>query len=81
MRREGYEIAVARPQVITKEIDGVLHEPYETLVADVEEAHQGSVIQGLAERGGKMQNMVPDGRGRVRLRLRSLARPLPPPLG
>jgi GTP-binding protein len=67
MRREGYEIAVARPQVILKEIDGEICEPYETLVADVEESDQGGVIQGLAERGGKMQNMVPDGRGRVRL--------------
>ncbi len=67
MRREGYEIAVARPQVIVKEIDGQICEPYETLVADVEEADQGGVIQGLAERGGRMQNMVPDGRGRVRL--------------
>jgi len=67
MRREGYEIAVSRPQVILKEIDGEICEPYETLVADVEEANQGGVIQGLAERGGKMQNMVPDGRGRVRL--------------
>ncbi len=67
MRREGYEIAVARPQVITKEIDGVLHEPFETLVADVEEGDQGSIIQALAERGGKMVNMVPDGKGRVRL--------------
>ncbi|WP_281784308.1 translational GTPase TypA [Sinimarinibacterium flocculans] len=67
MRREGYEIAVARPQVILKEVDGEICEPYETLVADVEEADQGGVIQGLAERGGKMQNMVPDGKGRVRL--------------
>jgi GTP-binding protein len=67
MRREGYEIAVARPEVITKEIDGVMCEPYETLVADVEEMHQGGTIQGLAERGGKMTNMVPDGKGRVRL--------------
>ena len=67
MRREGYEIGVGRPQVITKIIDGVEHEPYETLVADVEETHQGTVITGLAERGGKMVNMVPDGKGRVRL--------------
>mgnify|MGYP000324259203 CR=1 FL=1 len=52
---------------ITKMVDGVLHEPFETLVADVEETHQGGVIQGLAERGGKMVNMVPDGKGRVRL--------------
>ena len=67
MRREGYEIAVSRPQVILKEIDGVLCEPYESLVADVEDKHQGGTIQGLAERGGKMLDMVPDGRGRVRL--------------
>jgi GTP-binding protein len=67
MRREGYEIAVSRPQVILKEIDGQICEPYESLVADVEEQHQGGTIQGLAERGGKMQNMVPDGKGRVRL--------------
>jgi GTP-binding protein len=67
MRREGYEIAVARPQVILKEIDGQICEPYESLIADVEEKDQGGTIQGLAERGGKMQNMVPDGRGRVRL--------------
>ncbi|HEY1076316.1 MAG TPA: translational GTPase TypA [Fontimonas sp.] len=67
MRREGYEVSVSRPQVILKEIDGEICEPYETLVADVEEANQGGVIQGLAERGGKMNNMVPDGRGRVRL--------------
>ncbi len=67
MRREGYELAVSRPHVILKEVDGELREPWETLAADVEEQHQGGVIQGLAERGGKMQNMVPDGKGRVRL--------------
>ncbi|HZR34293.1 MAG TPA: translational GTPase TypA [Nevskia sp.] len=67
MRREGYEVAVSRPQVILKEIDGQVCEPYEALVADVEDKDQGGVIQGLAERGGKMQNMVPDGKGRVRL--------------
>ncbi|MBX6421176.1 MAG: translational GTPase TypA [Nevskia sp.] len=67
MRREGYEVAVGRPQVIVKEIDGQVCEPYETLVADVEEAHQGGVIQRLAERGGSLHNLVPDGRGRVRL--------------
>jgi GTP-binding protein len=67
MRREGYELGVSRPQVIIKEIDGKLCEPYEVLVADVEEKDQGGTITGLAERGGKMQNMVPDGKGRVRL--------------
>ena len=67
MRREGYEIAVSRPQVILKEIDGVVCEPYESLIADVEEVHQGGAITGLASRGGKMQDMVMDGKGRVRL--------------
>ncbi|HEX7382014.1 MAG TPA: translational GTPase TypA [Nevskiaceae bacterium] len=67
MRREGYEVAVGRPQVILKEIDGQMCEPFEAVVADVEEKDQGSVIQGLAERGGQMNNMMPDGRGRVRL--------------
>ncbi|HEU0197200.1 MAG TPA: translational GTPase TypA [Nevskiaceae bacterium] len=67
MRREGYEVAVGRPQVILKEIDGQTCEPYEALVADVEDKDQGGVIQSLAERGGQMQNMVPDGNGRMRL--------------
>ena len=67
MRREGYELAVSRPRVIEKEVDGEVHEPFETLTADVEEAHQGAVIQALAERGGRMNNMTPDGKGRVRL--------------
>ncbi len=67
MRREGFELAVSRPQVIRKDVDGVLHEPFEALTADVEDEHQGSVIQALSERGGRMQNMVPDGKGRVRL--------------
>ncbi|MBI3171095.1 MAG: hypothetical protein HYZ32_00700, partial [Hydrocarboniphaga effusa] len=67
MRREGYEVAVSRPEVIEKEIDGVLCEPFESLVADVESQHQGGVIEALAKRGGQMKNMVPDGKGRVRL--------------
>jgi GTP-binding protein len=67
MRREGYEISVSRPEVIEKEIDGVLCEPFEALVADVESQHQGGVIEALAKRGGQMKNMVPDGKGRVRL--------------
>jgi GTP-binding protein len=67
MRREGYELAVSRPQVILKEEGGQVLEPYEMLIADVPDNYQGTVIQGLAERGGKMQNMVPDLRGRVRL--------------
>jgi len=67
MRREGYEVAVSRPQVIVKEIDGQMCEPFETLTADVEEQYQGGVIQALNERGGKFTSMMPDGKGRVRL--------------
>ena len=67
MRREGYELGVSRPEVIFKEIDGVRCEPYEQLTVDVEEAHQGSVMEKLGARGGEIKNMVPDGKGRVRL--------------
>lgn len=67
MRREGYELAVSRPAVITKIIDGIESEPYEQLVVDVEEDHQGTVMQQLAERRGQIQDMLPDGKGRVRL--------------
>ncbi|MGB6229061.1 MAG: translational GTPase TypA [Litorimonas sp.] len=67
MRREGYEVAISRPQVINKEIDGVLCEPWETLTVDLEEGTEGTVIQRLNERKGDMKNMQPDGQGRVRL--------------
>ena len=67
MRREGYELGVSRPEVIQKEIDGVIHEPYEQVTADVEENHQGTVMEKLGERGGELKDMVPDGHGRVRL--------------
>ena len=67
MRREGYELGVSRPEVIVKEVDGERQEPYEQLTVDVEEDHQGAVMQKLGERGGDLQNMVPDGKGRVRL--------------
>ena len=67
MRREGYELAIARPQVINKEIDGVICEPWEDLTVDVESDHQGSVMEKLGERKGQLKNMVPDGQGRVRL--------------
>jgi len=67
MRREGYELGVSRPEVINREIDGVLQEPNEQLTVDVEEQHQGAVMEKLGERGADMQNMVPDGKGRVRL--------------
>ena len=67
MRREGYEFAVSRPQVISKEIDGVMSEPYETLTVDIQQDHQGSVIEQLTNRKGTLQNMTPDAHGRVRL--------------
>ncbi len=67
MRREGFELAVSRPEVIMKEIDGVLQEPYENLVIDCDEAHQGAVIEELGLRRAEMQDMLPDGKGRVRL--------------
>ena len=67
MRREGYELAVSRPEVIIKEIDGQLMEPIEQLVVDVEEIHQGGVMEKLGTRKGQLKNMESDGKGRVRL--------------
>lgn len=67
MRREGYEVAVGRPEVIIHEDDGVLTEPYEQLTVDVETDHQGAVMEQLGERRGDLKNMEPDGKGRVRL--------------
>lgn len=67
MRREGYELAVSRPEVIIKEVDGVLMEPYENLTVDVEEEHQGSVMEKLGLRKAELTNMVPDGKGRIRM--------------
>jgi len=67
MRREGFELAVSRPQVVIKEIDGVKHEPYEMLVLDVDEEHQGSVIEELGKRKAEMQDMVSDNKGRMRI--------------
>lgn len=67
MRREGYELAVSRPQVITREIDGETHEPYELLTLDVEQAHQGVLIDRLGSRRGDLLGMDPDANGRVRL--------------
>ncbi|SMN13249.1 GTP-binding protein TypA/BipA [Bathymodiolus heckerae thiotrophic gill symbiont] len=67
MRREGFELAVGRPQVILKEIDGVICEPFEDLSVDVEAQHQGTVMEKLGERKGDLTNMVPDGNGRVKL--------------
>ena len=67
MRREGYELAVSRPEVIVREIDGQKMEPYESLVVDLEEQYQGGVMQRLGERRGQLVNMEPDGKGRVRI--------------
>ena len=67
MRREGYELAVSRPRVLLKEIDGVRCEPFEALTLDVEDAHQGAVMQALGERRGDLQDMQSDSQGRVRL--------------
>ena len=70
MRREGFEIAVSRPQVIFREEDGVVQEPYETLILDIEEGHQGKIMESLGDRRGELQEMQPDGKGRVRLQFR-----------
>jgi len=67
MRREGYELGVSRPEVVTREIDGVVEEPYEQLVVDMEDAYQGGVMEKLGVRKGQLKNMTPDGQGRVRL--------------
>jgi GTP-binding protein len=67
MRREDYELAICKPEVIMREENGEQLEPYERLTVDVEESHQGSIMEKLGERRGELQNMVPDGKGRVRL--------------
>jgi GTP-binding protein len=67
MRREGYELAVSRPEVILKEVDGETQEPYETLTIDCEEQHQGSIMEQLGLRKAEMTDMSPDGKGRVRI--------------
>lgn len=67
MRREGFELGVSRPEVIQKEIDGVLHEPFEQVVIDIEDQHQGSIMEELGLRKAELTNMEPDGKGRVRL--------------
>ncbi|MES9946363.1 MAG: translational GTPase TypA [Candidatus Thiodiazotropha sp.] len=67
MRREGYELAVSRPEVIFREVDGEVCEPYEQLTVDVEEKDQGSIMEALGARKGELKDMVPDGKGRVRL--------------
>ncbi|MGG4606415.1 translational GTPase TypA [Paenalcaligenes sp. Me131] len=76
MRREGYELAVSRPRVLIKEENGVKMEPYEHLTVDVEDGHQGGVMEELGRRRGDLQDMIPDGRGRTRLEYRIPARGL-----
>ena len=67
MRREGFELAISKPKVIQKEVGGEIHEPYEQIVIDVEDVHQGSVIEELGPRKAELKNMEPDGKGRVKL--------------
>ena len=67
MRREGFELAISKPQVIQKEVGDEIHEPYEQIVIDVEDIHQGSVIEELGPRKAELKNMEPDGKGRVKL--------------
>jgi len=67
MRREGFELGVSRPQVIYREIDGEMQEPYESVTIDVEDRHQGTIMERIGLRGGQLKDMVPDGQGRVRL--------------
>ena len=76
MRREGYELAVSRPRVVLREIDGVTCEPYEALSIDVEEQHQGAVMEALGQRRGDLTDMASDSRGRARLDYRIPARGL-----
>ncbi|NMP33586.1 translational GTPase TypA [Thalassotalea sp. M1531] len=67
MRREGYEIAVSRPEVIMREVDGQIEEPYETVTIDVEEEHQGSIMEKMGLRKAELTDMAPDGKGRIRM--------------
>ncbi len=67
MRREGYELGISKPQVVQKEVDGKIHEPYEQIVIDVEEMHQGAVMEELGSRKAELQSMDSDGKGRVKL--------------
>jgi GTP-binding protein len=67
MRREGYELGVSRPEVIIKEIDGVKSEPFEYVTIEVEDEHQGTIMEKMGDRKGDLKDMVPDGKGRIRL--------------
>lgn len=76
MRREGFELGISKPEVVVKEINGEMQEPYEQVVIDVEEDHQGSIMEEMGNRRAEMTNMVPDGKGRVRLEFIAPARGL-----
>ncbi len=76
MRREGYELAVGRPEVILRTVGDVRHEPFEALTVDVEDTHQGAIMEALGARRAELTDMVPDGNGRVRLEYRIPARGL-----
>jgi len=76
MRREGYELAVGKPRVLTKTVDGVVLEPYEALTVDIDENHQGGVMEALGRRKAELKDMSNDGRGRVRIEYRVSARGL-----
>ncbi len=76
MRREGYELAVSRPEVINREVDGVIMEPFESVTIDVESQHQGTIMETFGNRGGEIVDMVPDGQGRIRLDYKIPARGL-----
>ena len=67
MRREGFELGVSRPEVVQKEVDGEIHEPYEAVMVDIQEDHQGKVMEELGLRKAEMTNMEPDGKGRVKM--------------
>jgi len=76
MRREGFEMGVGRPEVVQKEVDGEIQEPYEQVMIDVEEQHQGPIMSEMGDRRAEMTNMVPDGKGRIRLEFMMPARGL-----
>ncbi|WP_018232908.1 translational GTPase TypA [Thioalkalivibrio thiocyanodenitrificans] len=76
MRREGFELGVSRPEVIVRERDGIKEEPYEMVTVDVEEQHQGAIMEKLGSRRGELLDMIPDGKGRVRLDYRVPSRGL-----
>ncbi len=67
MRREGYELGISRPEVVIKEVDGEKQEPYENVILDIEEQHQGAIMEQFGLRKGELTDMVPDGKGRIRL--------------